>query len=140
MLRIGTSGWSYPTGPGTWNGTFYPKPRPKGFDELEYYAEHYNTVEINSTFYGQPREEVCRGWASRTPNGFDFSAKLYQKFTHPRLYRERVERSIPEDARGEKELIAALARPNAADLDEIHAEVEQIKRLLKPSGDALKTR
>ena len=44
---------------------------------LKYYAEHFNTVEVNSTFYGQPRADVCRAWAARTPNGFEFSIKLY---------------------------------------------------------------
>ena len=61
-LRIGTSGWNYPTGKGKWNGLFYPATRSKragtaGFDELRFYAEHFNTVEVNSTFYGQPRAE-----------------------------------------------------------------------------------
>src|SRR5262249_2731524 len=67
-LRIGTSGWSYPSGRGTWNGIFYPptRGRSKDFDELSFYAEHFNTVEVNSTFYGQPRGEVTRGWAERT--------------------------------------------------------------------------
>ena len=88
---------------------FYPKRRPKGFDELAYYAEHFDTVEVNATFYGQPRAEVSRGWAERTPAGFEFAVKLYQKFTHPRLYRDRVTRSVPEDARGEADLIAAFA-------------------------------
>ena len=83
-LRIGTCGWNYPSGRGTWNGVFYPVPRArwKGFDELSFYAEHFDTVEVNSTFYGQPRSEVCRKWADRTPGGFEFSVKLYQKFTH----------------------------------------------------------
>jgi uncharacterized protein YecE (DUF72 family) len=81
-LRIGTSGWHYPTGNGTWNGVFYPpaRRRSKGFDELAFYAERFNTVEVNSTFYGQPRADVCRKWAERTPPGFEFSVKLYQKF------------------------------------------------------------
>jgi uncharacterized protein YecE (DUF72 family) len=85
-LRIGTSGWNYPTGRGTWNGVFYPLPRArrKHFDELSFYAEHFDTVEVNSTFYGQPRQEVSRQWAKRTPDGFEFSVKLYQKFTHPK--------------------------------------------------------
>src|SRR5437016_10938079 len=83
-LRVGTSGWNYPSGKGTWNGVFYPKPRPKGFDELAFYAEHFNTVEVNSTFYGQPRAEVTRAWAARTPGDFEFSIKLYRKFTHLR--------------------------------------------------------
>jgi uncharacterized protein YecE (DUF72 family) len=91
-LRIGTSGWSYPTGRGTWNGVFYPLPRArrKHFDELSFYAEHFDTVEVNSTFYGQPRREVSRQWARRTPDGFEFSVKLYQKFTHPGMFRKRL--------------------------------------------------
>ncbi len=86
-LRIGTSGWNYPGGKGTWNGIFYPpsRGRAKGFDELAFYAEHFNTVEVNSTFYGQPRTEVCRTWTERTPPGFAFSIKLYKKFTHPKM-------------------------------------------------------
>jgi uncharacterized protein YecE (DUF72 family) len=87
-LRIGTAGWNYPSGRGTWNGVFYPagRARRKGFDELAYYAEHFDTVEVNSTFYGQPRAEVTRGWVARTPARFEFSVKLYQKFTHPRMF------------------------------------------------------
>ena len=59
-IRIGTSGWSYPSGEGTWNGIFYPRQparRPRGapkFDELAFYAEHFDTVEVNSTFYRVP--------------------------------------------------------------------------------------
>jgi uncharacterized protein YecE (DUF72 family) len=86
-LRIGTSGWNYPSGKGTWNGIFYPAPgsRPKRFDELAFYAERFNTVEVNSTFYGQPRANVSAAWVRRTPPGFEFAIKLYQKFTHPNL-------------------------------------------------------
>jgi uncharacterized protein YecE (DUF72 family) len=91
-IRVGTSGWSYPTGKGTWNGIFYPTApgrrtkRTGGFDELKFYAEHFNTVEINSTFYGVPAAATARGWAERTPPGFEFSLKLYQKFTHPGMF------------------------------------------------------
>jgi uncharacterized protein YecE (DUF72 family) len=84
-LRIGTSGWNYPTGRGTWNGVFYPFPedRDRGFDELSFYAERFNTVEVNSSFYGPPRSTAALGWIKRTPAHFDFTVKLYQKFTHP---------------------------------------------------------
>ena len=129
MLRVGTSGWNYPSGKGTWNGVFYPKPRPKGFDELSFYAEHFDTVEVNSTFYGQPRADVCRGWADRTPSTFEFSVKLYQKFTHPKMYRERIVnsvKSVPDEMRGEPGLIAALAQPNAADLDEFRRGLDPL--------------
>jgi uncharacterized protein YecE (DUF72 family) len=90
-LRIGTSGWNYPTGRGTWNGVFYPpaRRRSKTFDELAFYAEHFDTVEVNSTFYGQPRPEVSRSWAARTPAGFEFSCKLYRAKSPARRRRSR---------------------------------------------------
>src|SRR5437660_2089814 len=94
-VRVGTSGWHYPTGRGRWDGVFYPARRGRGttFDELAYYAAHFDTVEVNSTFYGQPRAEVTRGWAERTPAGFEFSVKLYQKFTHPEMFKGRLRRA-----------------------------------------------
>src|SRR5439155_26343359 len=118
-LRIGTSGGNYPPGNGTWNGVFYPpaRGRAKTFDELSFYAEHFDTVEVNSTFYGQPRAEVCRAWAERTPPGFEFSLKLYQKFTHPAMFKKTLARKLPEGT-DDDELMTALARPNDADLAE----------------------
>ena len=118
-VRIGTSGWSYPTGKGTWNGIFYPvSPRvaktarersqarhangaasraeafakgggpkpPRKVDELAFYAEHFDTVEVNSTFYRVPAVDAVRRWAERTPPQFEFALKLYQKFTHPEMF------------------------------------------------------
>jgi uncharacterized protein YecE (DUF72 family) len=91
-VRIGTSGWSYPSGRGTWNGIFYPvQPARRGrgtakFDELAFYAEHFDTVEVNSSFYRVPAAATTRQWAARTPPGFEFSLKLYQKFTHPDMF------------------------------------------------------
>jgi uncharacterized protein YecE (DUF72 family) len=126
-VRIGTSGWNYPSGRGTWNGVFYPpaRKREKHFDELAYYAEHFDTVEVNSTFYGQPRADVTRAWADRTPGGFEFSIKLYQKFTHPGMYRKRVARALPDDAPSE-DAVAALVEPNRADLDEFRRGIEPL--------------
>ena len=99
--------------------------RPKGFDELSFYAEHFNTVEVNSTFYGQPRPEVTRAWAGRTPSSFEFSVKLYQKFTHPRMFKERMARSLPEGAQ-EPAIVDALARPNDADLDAFRRGIDPL--------------
>jgi uncharacterized protein YecE (DUF72 family) len=126
-VRIGTSGWNYPSGRGTWNGLFYPRSRgrAKAFDELSYYAEHFDTVEVNSTFYGQPRSDVTRGWVERTPADFEFSVKLYQKFTHPGMYKERLAKSLPEDLT-EGEALDALAQPNLADLDEFKRGIEPV--------------
>ena len=85
-VRVGTSGWHYPSGAGTWNGPFYPQKRPRGFDELRFYAERFDTVEVNATFYRQPEADMSRKWLERTPASFLFSIKLFQKFTHPDMY------------------------------------------------------
>lgn len=127
ILRVGTSGWNYPGGRGSWNGVFYPpaKGRPKHFDELAFYAEHFDTVEVNSTFYGQPRASVTRGWAERTPRGFEFSVKLYQKFTHPRMFESVVRRSL-DAPDGHDEAVGELVRPGLADIDEFRRGIEPL--------------
>jgi len=126
-LRIGTSGWSYPTGKGTWNGVFYPLRKGRassvpGFDELSYYAEHFNTVEVNSSFYGTPRPEVSRAWAERTPTGFEFSLKLYQKFTHPGMYKASRLADLPATP----DELDALARVNRADIDQFKSGIDPL--------------
>jgi uncharacterized protein YecE (DUF72 family) len=127
-LRIGTSGWSYPSGRGTWNGIFYPpsRGRAKNFDELSFYAEHFNTVEVNSTFYGQPRAAVSRAWADRTPSGFEFSIKLYQKFTHPKMFKDAFTKGMPAGGPDGDALLDALARPNQSDLDDFRAGIDPL--------------
>jgi uncharacterized protein YecE (DUF72 family) len=70
-LYVGTSGWSYPT----WRPGFYPADvRPPDF--LRHYAEHFTTVELNTTGYRLPREELFERWAEQTPAGFLFAPKL----------------------------------------------------------------
>ncbi len=82
-LYIGTSGWSYPKGEGTWTGHFYPTVR---INELEYYSQFFNTVEINSSFYRPPNPEYAYRWARQVNRDFLFTVKLWQKFTHPQMY------------------------------------------------------
>jgi len=127
-LRIGTSGWSYPSGKGSWNGLFYPASRSKRagtdkFDELRFYAEHFRTVEVNSTFYGQPRPEVTRGWAERTPGDFEFSLKLYQKFTHPKMFREAALQSAPGSGGA---LLDLLTQVTESDIDDFRSGIEPL--------------
>jgi uncharacterized protein YecE (DUF72 family) len=81
---------------------------------------------VNSTFYGQPRAEVTRAWAARTPPGFELSVKLYQKFTHPRMFTERVTGGMPAGAAGGDALLDALARPNGADIDEFRRGIDPL--------------
>ncbi|MDD5560329.1 DUF72 domain-containing protein [Candidatus Methylomirabilis sp.] len=84
-VRIGTSGWSYPRGEGSWNGTFYPA-KPK--NELELYSQVFNIVEVNSTFYRLIDPQTARAWVSITPKDFAFAVKLWQKFTHPGMFQK----------------------------------------------------
>jgi uncharacterized protein YecE (DUF72 family) len=114
-ILVGTSGWNYPTGKGTWNGVFYPARRPRGFDELAYYAEHFDTVEVNSTFYRQPEPAMSAGWVRRTPPGFQFAVKLFQKFTHPDMY---------------------LGRNGVSDWDLSRDDVDLFRRGVDPIADA----
>ena len=76
-VRIGTSGYSY----AHWRGAFYPPGVPQR-RWLEYYAERYDTVEINMTFYRLPRVETFEGWRRRTPEGFRFAVKGSRLITH----------------------------------------------------------
>ncbi len=129
-VHVGTSGWNYPSGRGTWNGVFYPKTRSKRagthtFDELRFYAEHFDTVEVNTTFYGQPRPDVAADWVARTPPGFAFSLKLYQKFTHPKMFREAALRTAPGS---EGALLDLLATVTQSDIDDFRTGIDPIAR------------
>ena len=84
-VRIGTSGWSYPRGEGGWNGIFYPA-KPK--NELELYSQVFSTVEVNSTFYRLLDPETARAWVTVTPKDFEFAIKVWQKFTHPGMFKK----------------------------------------------------
>lgn len=84
-IYIGTSGWSYPKGEGTWNGYFYPHGK---INELEFYSQFFNTVELNSSFYRPPNPGFVYNWVKKTPKNFLFAVKLWQKFTHPKMYQE----------------------------------------------------
>ena len=72
-IYVGTSGWSYPKGEGTWTGYFYPTGK---INELEYYSQFFNTVEINSSFYRPPNPGYVYNWAKRVPKGFLYGSPV----------------------------------------------------------------
>ena len=67
-----------------WDGTFYPKGM-RSADYLAFYAQHFHTVEVDSTFYGCPSPSTVQNWAARTPDGFVFSVKVPQIITHEKV-------------------------------------------------------
>jgi uncharacterized protein YecE (DUF72 family) len=74
---IGTSGYIYPH----WEGIFYPENWPKS-KKLEYYCQHFDTVELNNTFYRLPGEKAFESWYKRTPKNFIFAVKVSRFITH----------------------------------------------------------
>jgi len=77
---VGVAGWAYPD----WAGYVYPARRPKGFHEATYLARYFDTIEINTSFYGPIRAEHAAQWVERVAGNprFLFTAKLWQRFTH----------------------------------------------------------
>jgi uncharacterized protein YecE (DUF72 family) len=76
---IGTSGWSYRD----WRGRFYPDKLPTS-RWLAHYAQRFDTVEVNATFYRLPSERAADRWRETVPDGFQFAVKASRLITHYR--------------------------------------------------------
>ncbi|TMI94433.1 MAG: DUF72 domain-containing protein [Bacteroidetes bacterium] len=76
-IHIGTSGWHYKH----WVGTFYPD-KTKDADQLAYYFSHFNTVELNNSFYHLPLPQTFTNWRKATPPKFLFAVKGSRFITH----------------------------------------------------------
>ncbi len=76
-IRVGTSGWYYDH----WRERFYPASLVKS-KWFEYYAEHFETVEINNTFYHLPKEESLKRWYRLSPESFVYTVKANRYITH----------------------------------------------------------
>lgn len=82
-LHLGTSAF---TAAG-WEGSFYPAGmKPAAF--LTHYAQHFDTVEVDSTFYRIPSPSTVRGWYSKTPRNFIFAAKVFREITHEKVLKD----------------------------------------------------
>lgn len=75
--RIGCSGWAYDD----WRGRFYPEREPRR-RWLALYAEKFDTVEVNNTFYRLPSRDAVAGWVAQTPPEFQFAVKTSRYLTH----------------------------------------------------------
>ncbi|MCA1571456.1 MAG: DUF72 domain-containing protein [Chloroflexi bacterium] len=85
-MRVGTSGWEYRH----WAGGFYPADLHRD-RWLEFYADRFDTVELNNSFYRLPTPETFTGWAGRVPDGFQYAVKASRYLTHLRRLREPAE-------------------------------------------------
>jgi uncharacterized protein YecE (DUF72 family) len=82
-LWIGTSGWHYDH----WRGLFYPPALPRR-EWFSHYAAHFDTVEIDSTFYRLPEEATFDAWREAAPAGFRYALKLSRYLTHLKHLRD----------------------------------------------------
>lgn len=77
IYHLGTSGWSYQG----WKGRFYPEELSQK-EWFPFYVQHFNTVEINMTFYRFPKPETLKEWFSKAPEHFKFTLKANRQITH----------------------------------------------------------
>jgi uncharacterized protein YecE (DUF72 family) len=86
---IGTSGWTYDG----WRGSFYPAEIPKR-QWLRWYSEHFQTTEINGSFYRTPSIEAVTAWREQTPQHFLFAWKASKFITHWKRLTEKCRNSL----------------------------------------------
>jgi uncharacterized protein YecE (DUF72 family) len=85
-IHVGCSGWQYKH----WRGDFYPAELPQS-RWLEYYAERFDTVEINNTFYRLPDASTFAEWGRRAPPGFVYAVKASRYLTHMKKLKDPEE-------------------------------------------------
>jgi uncharacterized protein YecE (DUF72 family) len=98
-ILVGTASWSDPGFVERW----YPKKMPAA-ERLGWYAQHFELVEVNSTFYSVPEPRMVERWCAATPNEFTFDVKLHQLFsfhsTPTKLLPPELQRRVQTDAKG----------------------------------------
>ena len=123
-VRIGCSGWSY----AHWRKRFYPEKMPAR-EHFAFYAQHFNSVELNNSFYRQPPRERFEAWREQAPPGFLFAVKGSRYVTHiKRLAGEKKSIDLVVDAAlglGEK-LGPILFQLQA----NFHADLERLERFI----------
>ena len=88
-VRVGTCSWADDSLSKLW----YPPGVSSAEARLRFYADHFDTVEVNSSYYALPTPEMATAWAARTPPGFVFHVKAFAMMTrHP----VKVEQLPPE--------------------------------------------
>ena len=83
VCRVGTSGYFYRS----WRGRFYPKDLPLS-EFFAYYQEHFDTVEINASFYRFPTRDSVRRWYREAREGFLYAVKAHREITHIKRFRD----------------------------------------------------
>lgn len=96
-LRCGPAGWAH----AHWSGLVYPRPRPRAFHPLEYLAQYFDLVEIDSSFHQPLRPEITRLWMKQVAHNprFVFTARLGRRFTYERVLEDAEVHTFAEGLR-----------------------------------------
>ena len=131
MIRVGTCSWADESFVKAW----YPRGIRSGEERLRYYADHFDVVEANSTFYRLPDEALVASWAERTPDGFVMHMKAFGMMTRHAVKADvlppDLREAAPVDQRGRvdrppRELRAEVFRRFAAALEPLRAAAQEI--------------
>jgi uncharacterized protein YecE (DUF72 family) len=124
QIRIGCSGWSY----AHWRKRFYPEKLPAR-EQFAFYAQHFDTVELNNPFYRQPPVERFIAWRDQAPPGFLFAVKGSRYVTH--IKRLAVEQKsidlVVDPALGLGDKLGPILFQLQANF---HLDLERLKRFL----------
>src|SRR3954468_4796612 len=119
-ILVGTASWSDPGFVEHW----YPKKMPAG-DRLAWYAEHFEMVEVNSSFYSVPDPRLVERWCHSTPEGFVFDVKLHQLLSrhsaNAKLLPPALQKKAETDTKGRVKLTSGIER---AMIDEFRRPLE----------------
>ena len=124
QVRIGCSGWSYPH----WRKRFYPEKLPAR-EHFAFYAQHFDTVELNNSFYRQPTPQRFVAWREQAPPGFLFAVKGSRYVTH--VKRLAVEQKsvdlVVDSARGLGDKLGPILFQLQANF---HVDLDRLRRFL----------
>ena len=126
-IHIGTSGWSYDH----WQGVMYPYPTPV-HDRLGYYVQHFQTVELNSSFYRWPKQATFVRWRQRLPDDFQLTVKAPRGLTHakklyaPEIWMERIRVCWHELQHKRAVLLVQLSPNHSCDYDRLAYFLRQV--------------
>jgi uncharacterized protein YecE (DUF72 family) len=129
-IHVGCSGWVYKH----WRGIFYPEglPQKRWFER---YAEEFDTVEINASFYRVPKPETFDGWHDKAPDGFRYAVKANRFITHMKKLKDCAEEVNEFEALTRR--LKAFLGPILYQLPpSLHKDVPRLDALLKilPAG------
>ena len=114
-FRVGTASWTDPTLVNS--DLFYPPSVRSAEERLRFYAEQFNTVEVDSTFYALPAERNAKLWAERTPEGFVFNIKPFALMTQHPAEVSRLPKQLREMVAAEERSNRELSHPSKEVVD-----------------------